>query len=230
MNLLYLFISLLPGVLIIIYIYIRDYKEREPLPTILKATALGGLASVPVFLIGMPGLITLPAFFAVGSQYLALSLLVGFVAEASKVLVFWLMLDRHTDFNEPFDGIVYAVVLSMGFAMVENTSIILSESTMEVALGRMFSAVPAHGIFAVLFGWFAGFSRIKPPKYKPLLHATGFVVAWLYHSAYNYTLLKSEAGTYWVVWMLLLLGGVVVSMLLIRNLFKQSNLHKANLP
>ena len=71
---------------------------------------------------------------------------------------FWLMKCctwRHPAFNYRFDGIVYAVFVSLGFAAFENIQYILHYG-LSVALPRALLAVPGHMAFAVYMGVFYG--------------------------------------------------------------------------
>ncbi len=63
-------------------------------------------------------------------------------------------------FDEPLDGIVYSVLVSMGFATVENIFYIYNE-TISVAFLRMFTSVPAHATFAIIMGYFAGKAKFN---------------------------------------------------------------------
>ena len=54
------------------------------------------------------------------------------------------------DFNEPIDGIVYGVCVSLGFATLENIYYVyvlpdyFETTSLSLAILRAFSAVPAH--------------------------------------------------------------------------------------
>ena len=64
------------------------------------------------------------------------------------------------DFNEPMDGIVYGVVVSLGFATLENFYYVylladyFETTSLALAVSRAFSAVPAHAVFGVFMGYF----------------------------------------------------------------------------
>ena len=68
--------------------------------------------------------------------------------------------DKMKDFNEPIDGIVYGVTVSLGFATLENFYYVylladyFAETPMSIAILRSFSAIPAHAIFGATMGYF----------------------------------------------------------------------------
>ena len=115
-------------------------------------------------------------------------LIVSLVEEFSKFIFVRSILYRSSHFNEPFDGIVYSVMVSMGFATFENL-LYVSSGGMGTAIMRMFTAVPAHATFAVLMGFYLGKAKFEHKKSYYALHALG--VATLFHGAYDYCLFVS---------------------------------------
>ena len=75
---------------------------------------------------------------------------------------------RKKEFDEPFDGIVYAVMVGMGFATVENISYV-SQYGLMTGIMRLFMAVPAHASFAIIMGYFMGKARFSAKKENFLL-------------------------------------------------------------
>ncbi len=93
------------------------------------------------------------------------------------------------DFNEPIDGIVYGVTVSLGFATLENIYYVyvLSDyfgtSSQGLAILRSFSAIPAHAIFGATMGYFfMKYSFIQ--KQNNL--AMCLIVPILLHGIYNF--------------------------------------------
>ena len=76
--------------------------------------------------------------------------------ESAKLLALWLLLRNNKVFDEHFDGIVYAVFVSLGFAAIENVGYVLmaGENWMSTALMRALLAVPGHYAFAILMGYY----------------------------------------------------------------------------
>ena len=83
------------------------------------------------------------------------ALSVGITEEVLKFLVVMLIIYPNKNFDEPFDGIVYAVFVGMGFATAENLAFVMNGSA-SLAIMRMLSAVPAHFVFAVIMGYYLG--------------------------------------------------------------------------
>lgn len=65
---------------------------------------------------------------------------------------------RHPAFNYRFDGVVYAVFVSLGFALVENV-LYVAQFGLQVGLVRALLSVPLHGVCGVYMG--IAFGRFK---------------------------------------------------------------------
>jgi len=89
------------------------------------------------------------------------------------------------DFNEPIDGIVYGVTVSLGFATLENIYYVFLvgyEDPLAVAYLRAFSAIPGHALDGVFMGYFfMKYAFIK--KGDNLFFA--FIVPFVLHGCYN---------------------------------------------
>ena len=84
---------------------------------------------------------------------------VALVEEGTKFLFLRARTWRNPNFNYRFDGIVYAVFVSLGFAAFENIQYVLHYG-LSVALPRALFAVPGHMAFAVFMGLFYGRAKL----------------------------------------------------------------------
>ncbi|MFK7908821.1 MAG: PrsW family intramembrane metalloprotease, partial [Chitinophagales bacterium] len=94
------------------------------------------------------------------------------------------------DFNEPFDGIVYAVMVGMGFAAFENV-VYVAQGGFEVGVLRMFTAVPAHASFGIIMGYYVGRAKFDTRNKNQLL-AKGLFWAVFAHGAYDFFLMQER--------------------------------------
>jgi len=185
MNLFLLAVA--PAMVIIVYIYFKDKFEKEPWKLLLKNFMLGATLSVILaFFLSYLVSIFLPELDnkSVFDMFLKAFILVALVEETSKYIIVRAAQNNRA-FNEPFDGIVYAVFVSMGFATLENVLYVYNYGFSTGVL-RAFTAVPAHATFAILMGYFMG--KAKFSKHKILYNFTGLVVAVLFHGAYDFFL------------------------------------------
>jgi RsiW-degrading membrane proteinase PrsW (M82 family) len=99
-----------------------------------------------------------------------------------------LLVYRSRHFNEKFDGIVYAVFVSLGFAAVENILYVFQEGVTTGFL-RAVTAVPAHAIFGIVMGYYLGFAKLEPEnRGKNIWNA--FMWPFLLHGFYDYVLMS----------------------------------------
>ena len=115
----------------------------------------------------------------------------GLVEESFKFLFFFLYIWKNREFNEMYDGIVYAVFISLGFATVENIAYVLSTG-MSTAVIRSVTAVPAHALFAVSMGYYLGIAKFARPQYRRRYIARGFAIPVLLHGIYDFILLSQK--------------------------------------
>ena len=184
-----LFISLAPVFIIALYIYSRDKYEKEPLPVLLRALFEGVLIVLPVVII--EGFLTRYSETMEGIAYAAYTAfcVAGFTEEALKYLAFILFFWNNRNFNEKFDGIVYSVYISLGFAAIENLIYVFSGGY-AVGLVRALTAVPAHALFGIMMGYY--FSKAKfETGMRPLYLLLAFVVPFVFHGLYDFLLMSN---------------------------------------
>lgn len=185
-------VAVVPAIVLIVYILIRDKYEREPVGKIVKAFFLGML-SVPLdlILIFIFDLDTVPYIFdsAVMQQIATAFFSAAIPEELSKFLILILIIWRSKDFNERMDGIVYAVCVSMGFATVENVMYVFEDPS--CAWGRALFAVPGHFLDAVLMGFFLSMAKftVKRRGWNWMMTLVAPILA---HGIYDSILMVSD--------------------------------------
>ncbi len=153
--------ALLPVVLILRYVYLLDKNEREPLGFVLKIVLLGAVFSIPCaaverFMMSLIASAYDPA--TIDYAWMENTVGVALVEEFSKWLVLMLFVWKNKNFDYRYDGIVYAVSASLGFAALENILYVISYGT-GVSIGRAIFAIPGHATFGVFMGYWL--SRAK---------------------------------------------------------------------
>lgn len=207
-------ISCAPGACIILYIYLKDKHEREPVGLLIRSFVFGMLAVLVTFMISFPLEGFVPSNEEDFSQQAVHAFIfVALVEEFSKFLFVRGLLYNHPDFNEPFDGIVYSVMVSMGFATLENIFYV-SQGGVSVALMRMFTAVPAHATFAVIMGYYLG--KAKFEHNRAFLAIVGLLAAAAFHGAYDYFWFISFVPGIWLGAIVSLFVGIWLSRKAIR--------------
>lgn len=189
MNWLLLVLAVLPGILISYAIVRADRYEREPLVGLVMSFAAGGLATLPAITVERWALQVLgyPPATAWDTALLSFGVLAP-LEELSKWMVLALIVFPSRAFNEPMDGIVYAVLIAMGFASVENV-LYADRLGLQVLLLRLFTAVPAHLVFGIVQGYYAGMRYAQKARAIPRL-LQGLLIAVLLHGLYDFLVLQ----------------------------------------
>jgi RsiW-degrading membrane proteinase PrsW (M82 family) len=121
---------------------------------------------------------------------------VALVEEFSKFIFIRFILYNNKNFNEPFDGIVYACMVGMGFATLENIIYVFQYGA-PTGFIRIFTAVPAHATFAVLMGYFLG--KAKFTHRKELYYSfLALLIPTAFHGAYDYFWFIAYVPGIWV--------------------------------
>lgn len=180
--------AILPGILVSFFIYRQDRYESEQHLMLILAFAMGMISTLPAM--------KMEAFAAemgidetINLTHLIFSsfVVVSFSEELVKFVCLLLLFSR-SFFNEPMDGIVYAVMIAMGFATVENI-FYADRFGLETTLLRAFTAVPAHAVFAVLSGYYVGLAKFDKEN-KITLLLKGLFLAVLVHGIYDFFILQ----------------------------------------
>jgi len=211
--------SLAPVLIILFYIYFRDKYEKEPLGMLVKALLGGVLIILPVIIVERWLSALSPFSGKVGAAAWHAFVVAGSTEEIFKYLALYLLIWKSPSFNEKFDGIVYAVFVSLGFAAVENVMYVM-EGGLQTAAIRALTAVPAHAIFGVTMGYYLGIAHMyEELKKEYLLRAIAIPV--LLHGIYDFILMV-EIG-----WLLILFIPYLV-LLYIMGIKKMKTLSNAS--
>ncbi|MDD4141247.1 MAG: PrsW family glutamic-type intramembrane protease [Bacteroidales bacterium] len=191
-NAILLAISVLPVILLLIFIYRKDKFEKEPVRLLTKAFFFGILAVLAVLALPIPTANTGSVFFdALWTAFLNAAI----PEELMKFLFLYLCIWINKEFDEYFDGIVYAVFLSLGFACVENIMYVFSSpdfaASIHTGIVRALLSVPAHFLFAVIMGYYFSLARFQPDhRVKYLWYS--LLGAILAHGTFDFCLFFSE--------------------------------------
>jgi RsiW-degrading membrane proteinase PrsW (M82 family) len=169
--------------------WLLDKKRPEPLVLVGKGLLYGFLAVLPAVLAAKLLGLLIPAPPGLGGILFKAFVLAAFVEEATKLLFIRSLLFRRPEFDERADGVVYAVCVSLGFAVVEN--FLLGYDNYQVLLLRSVTAVPLHAISAGLMGVWLGRARLEARNAREAraMVRAGLVLAVLVHGLYDAVIL-----------------------------------------
>lgn len=206
--------AVLPALILLAYILIRDRKCPEPFKMIAEGVGFGVLSVLLDFIIlALPDALGLLDFNmeSTGGAIAKAFFSAGLPEEAAKMLMLWLLIRKNPYFDEYMDGIVYAVCIGMGFAGAENILYLFSDmdAWQTIAISRALLAIPEHFCLAVLMGYFFAIAFFNPKK--RWCYALAYLVPVIFHTTYDACLFVTNIpfrGFGFVVFIIFILGFV----------------------
>ena len=193
----------IPAVFLMIKVYRSDRLEKES-PYLIKKLIWAGLFSVLLALVEETVLsFILGLFVPVESplyNIIMFFVIVAFSEETSKYLFMYRKTWRNPEFNCQYDGVVYAVITSLSFALFENITYVISYG-FGTALIRAVTAIPGHACFGVFMGVFYGIAKRcdyrRNTSGASFFRCMAILVPALLHGAYDYIATMDVEGDDW---------------------------------
>lgn len=188
----FLLSALVPIVFFCFFIYLRD-TEKEPISSLVKAFLLGCVILIPVVIVEaiFTAILSASGFSGSLKHFLDAFGIAGFVEEGFKLLALLFFVRKNIQFDQRYDGIVYAAFISLGFASIENIMYIF-EYGFQTAIMRAFMAIPAHMFFAVFMGYHISLAHFGKLSKKNLNLVLALMVPLIIHGLYDYFLFDIE--------------------------------------
>ena len=184
-------IAILPVIILMVYIYHQDKYQKEPIKTLAKAF-IGGMLAIALDILIVTGIQYLAGDSAITKTvFFSAFLEAGIPEEFSKFLIFMLFIWRDKNFDEYFDGIVYATFIGLGFACVENIEYVFMFG-FGTGVVRALLSVPGHFLFGVVMGYFLSMAKFHPEKRGTYL-ISGLLLAMIAHGLFDWLLMVSSA-------------------------------------
>lgn len=185
-----LIVALFPPLYMMKMIYQMDKVEKEPISLIRNLLLISAFMAWPVSIIesiavGVATVILPPA----SSLYILFTniLCIGLVEEAGKFIVarrVW----KNPAFNYRFDGVVYCVAASLGFAALENVLYVMNYG-IGVGITRALMSIPGHTIFGIYMGIYFSEAKYQECAGRPLASRRNLrlalIIPTLIHGAYD---------------------------------------------
>jgi protease PrsW len=179
-------LAVAPGIAVCLLIYSLYQFGKGSMRYLIISFLLGAVATLPplgiqwlaVDVRNEPWRHSIPAYLWYAYVVVALS------EEGSKFLVLrWYAYPKRA-FREPFDGVIYSVMIGMGFATVENIEYV-RQFGLVTGVSRFFLAIPAHAAFAVLMGYPVGRAKFASSGKALWLMVWGLLVAVFFHGSFD---------------------------------------------
>ncbi|MGE4421641.1 MAG: PrsW family glutamic-type intramembrane protease [Pseudodesulfovibrio sp.] len=172
---------------VLLWLFVSSDKYPEPAGALVSSFLLGVLIVLGIYLL-YPFLSLVASGLPADNPYVVGAthafLMAAVPEEAFKFIVLRRYCVNHPAFDEPMDGIVYGVTVSLGFATAENLLYVL-DGGMHVAVGRAFLAVPCHALVGAVMGYHVGLAAFSRGE-RSGLYAKALLLSILFHGLYDF--------------------------------------------
>jgi RsiW-degrading membrane proteinase PrsW (M82 family) len=153
-------LAIIPGLLMIAYLYHKDRVEKEPGGLLVVIVFCGVLSTIPaIFMEGFMERVVAPLAIGPYSAGLLEAFLVAALCEEIvKYLAMRIPTWNNKAFNYRFDGLVYGVCAAVGFAILENV-LYVAQGGIRTAIMRAFLSIPLHSFCGVFMGMFYAYAK-----------------------------------------------------------------------
>lgn len=214
MKFLLITISMIPVILLGLYIYNKD-TVKEPKSLLLVLFASGLISSFIVVIINILTALIIPDLylsdnyqnFGFFKLFILIFLEIALVEEFSKWIMIRTIGYHHKDFDQLYDIIVYSTFVALGFAAIENVLYVL-QGGITLGIYRAIFSVPGHVAFGVFMGYYLGLAKTVEKKDKTkykLYMALSILVPTLLHTVYNFFLMKEN-----ICYLIVFLGFIII--------------------
>mgnify|MGYP000903785935 FL=1 len=204
--------AVIPAVFLMIKVYRADRMEKES-GYLLRQLVIAGILSTIIALIEEKiGEWILSCFVPENTllyQIILYFVIVAIAEESSKYFFLKKRTWNNPEFNCQYDGVVYAVFVSLGFALWENINYVLSYG-FSTAIVRAITAIPGHACFGVFMGVFYGLARKQYNHGKmfssKIFRIFSIVLPVLLHGSYDFiaSMENTMGGLYFVAFVIIL--------------------------
>ena len=217
--------AVLPAAFLLYQVYKMDTIEKEPWSILRKLLLWGALSGIPAALV--ESLLTGVVQNLLQEGTLLYNFVFGFIVaalveESFKFFFLYKFTFKSPAFNYRFDGVVYAVFVSMGFAILENVLYVF-QGGLGVALSRALLALPLHAACGVYMGIAYGQQKVnslyKPASFGSVARAC-LPVPILIHGFYDSCAFSAE--NYPIFLLVFVVFVILVFILTLRQLKKAS--------
>ncbi len=184
-----LLIASITPVIIFLYLIFKKDKNKEPINLLTKCFFGGFLSIILTLIIDIP-----MTHIGIGFQsplsksFYEAFFIAGIPEELSKFIILYWIIWKSKFFDEHYDGIIYAVFVSLGFALVENILYVFQHG-MGNAIVRAILAVPAHGFCAVAMGYFLSIAKFGKEDNQKKYVVLSLLVPAALHGSYDFLLM-----------------------------------------
>ncbi len=191
--------AVIPAVVLLVKVEKADHLEKESTSLLISLIVFGIASTAVASLLETVGIAVLDSLLPEGSVLYNILLYFGIVAiseEGAKYVLLKRRTWKDPEFNCQFDGVVYGVFVSLGFALWENLGYV-ARFGFSTAIIRAVTAIPGHACFGVFMGTWYGMAKRReadgdPDGTRRMLRRS-LIIPCLLHGFYDFAA-SSQSG------------------------------------
>lgn len=186
--------AIAPSLAIFSYFYLRNQMSTEPRRTLLQSFIYGAIVTFPIMFIQY----VIEEENTFSNPYFSTVVFTSGLEEFFKWLVIFIVIFRHVEFDDPYDGILYGAAVSLGFATVENILFLLAFG-LDEAFIRAILPVSSHALFGVVMGYYFGKAKFSKINREREYLAMALFGPMFLHLVYNSILIVGDQFMFMMV-------------------------------
>lgn len=173
-------LAIAPGLALFSYFYLRKQIAKEPSRTLFHTFIYGAVMTFPILFIQH----VFEEEHIFTHVFFRDVVFTSGLEEFFKWLVLLLIIYRHVEFQDAYDGILYGASISLGFATVENILYLFTYGK-DIAFARALLPVSSHALFGVVMGYYMGKAKFAPEANKNAMLFFALIAPYGLHFIYN---------------------------------------------
>ena len=184
-------VSIAPVLALFSFFYLRNQMATEPRRTLFHTFLYGAILTFPILFLQ----------YVLKEEHIFQNVLIqdvffsGVVEEFFKWFILMIAIYHHIEFDDPYDGVLYGVSISLGFATVENILYMLSFGV-DTAIMRALMPVSSHALFGVVMGYYLGKAKFSNIDLSMQFRIIALFAPIVLHIVYNFILTIEGSWTY----------------------------------
>lgn len=197
-----LFAAIAPVIAGLGYIFAKDRYHKEPAHMLIGAFVLGIISIVPIifieFILSAIGTLVLPIKNPIFTSAWTAFIVAALTEESFKYLCLYLFIWNSPEFDERFDGIVYGVFISLGFACAENIGYVFLSFfgggvwwAFTTSVARAIFSIPCHFCCGVILGYYLSLAKFEHINRNSVVSRgntilKGFLLSAMFHGIFDF--------------------------------------------
>lgn len=233
-NVMLISLCVIPSLILLWYVYIKDTVEKEPL-YLLALLFFGGIIACTISI--HLSILSKQYIYFLNSDYADMNIFqilfkvlftIAVIEEGSKWVINYITIWQNKNFDHIYDPIVYCTFVAIGFATLENIiyGITFRAYGIVPVIMRGLISVPSHAVFGIFMGYYLGISKnalmYNKTKQSIKYRLLSILIPIYLHLVYDLFLVKKN----FIMYSVFIIHIIVIYIMAYQIIKKLSSVHK----